>query len=112
MQRDCNWEVLDLKKPTAKLLAGKGPRTRFSQEVASAIAQLRDYGEYFRDPRNAAAIASLLGHSLRYPRLAVLIGRLPRGAELEALETVQAREFVKIVTYDEILERQRSLLGR
>lgn len=113
VQRDSNWEVLDLKKPQAKLLAGSAQRVRLSQEVMRAIAQLRDYGDYFKDPSNSATVASTLGHPLRHPKLAVLIGRLPRTDQVEALEQAQAREpDVRIVTYDEIAATQKGLLPR
>jgi len=111
--RDSNWEVLDLKKPQARLLSGRGRRVRFSQDVMSAITQLRDYGDYFRNPSNGRAVRAALGRSVRYPKLAVLVGRMPSPAEVEALELAQSREAdVRIVTYDEILENQRSSLLR
>jgi hypothetical protein len=110
-QRDSNWEVLDLKRPQAKLLTGKAARIAFSETVMRAITQLRDYGDYFRDPSNSTKVASVLGHPLRFPKLAVLIGRLRQLGEAEALELAQAREpDVRIVTYDEILETQKRLL--
>ncbi len=86
VQRDSNWEVLDLKKPQVRLLAGKAQRVRLSHEVMQAIAQLRDYGDYFRNPNNSATVEMALGHRLRHPKLAVLIGRMPKREEIEALE--------------------------
>lgn len=111
-ERDSNWEVLDLKLPNAKLLAGKGNRSRLSQEVMAAIAQLKDYGDYFSNPANETVIQQILRHALKYPRLAVLIGRLPAGGEVEALEKAQHRDpSVRLITYDEILDFQRKLLN-
>jgi hypothetical protein len=108
--RDSKWEVLDLKKPGARLLVG-AHHVHLSHEVTCAIAQVRDYRDYFRDPENAQRVTTALGHRLRYPRLAVLIGRL-RDCNVEALETAQSRESdVRIVTYDEILEQQQRLVG-
>src|SRR5262249_8923001 len=109
-QRDSRWEVLDLKRPQVPLLVGSGARRRISHEVTIAIRQLRDYGDYFGDPRNTAQVQQKLGHPLRRPKLGVLIGRL-RVADIEALESEQARTTdVRIITYDEILESQRALL--
>jgi len=111
VHRDSRWQVLDLKRPQAQLLAGKGSHTRLSQEVMKAINQLRDYGDYFADPSNSERVAAVLRHPVRRPKLAVLIGRLPKPSDVEALETAQTREpDVQIVTYDEILETQLSLL--
>jgi len=112
MQRDSNWEVLDLKMPNAKLVAGKGHRLRFGHEVSAAIAQLKGYGDYFRNPANDEVIKTVLSHRLRFPKLAVLIGRMPKGGEVEQLDLVQSREpSVNIITYDEILDSQRNLLN-
>ena len=112
-QRDRNWEVLDLKRPQARLLAGPRNHRRFSQEVTSALTQLLDYGEYFENPTNMEEVERVLGHRLRYPQLAVLIGRLPSGEELSMLDRHQTRApEVRIVTYDEVLERQKQMLDR
>jgi hypothetical protein len=109
-QRDSNWEVLELKMPSARLLAGPLRHLRLSHEVHQAIAQLRDYGDYFKNPENKQRVSSALGHALQFPRLAVLIGRL-RDGEAEHLEKAQSREAdIRIVTYDEILQRQQLLV--
>lgn len=109
-QKDSEWEVLDLKRPNAKLFVGKANRARFSQEVMNAIAQLRDYGDYFRNPQNAISVSTKLGHKLRFPKLAALVGRL-QNIDVEALALAQDRERdVRIVTYDEILERQKLIV--
>jgi hypothetical protein len=110
-QRDTNWRVLDLKKPSARLLAGPASHVRLSYDVTQAIAQLRDYRDYFQNPENNERVHQALGHRLRYPELAVLIGRL-REAEQELLDKAQSREAdVRIVTYDEVLQRQQDLLA-
>jgi hypothetical protein len=111
-RRDSNWEVLDLKHPQSKLLAGPSDHRRFSQEVMQAVTQVKDYKDYFETSSHAAAVTSLLGQPLRHPRLGVLIGRMPDPTEIELLEKLQAREpGVRVVTYDEILEAQKGLLG-
>ena len=76
----------------------------------TAIRQLRDYYEYVCNPVHEREVVSVLGHPLKSPRLGVLIGRLAN-TDVSALEREQ--RFVgdvKIVTYDEILEQQRSML--
>jgi hypothetical protein len=76
-----------------------------------AINQVKDYRDYFENPAHADAVASSLDHPLKHPKLGVLIGRSPAAAEVEALETAQAREpGVRVVTYDEILETQKQLI--
>ena len=109
MKRDSKWEVLDLKTPQVKLLVGKQQRIHFSHHVMKAITQLRHYGEYFKDPGNSETVRRVLGHQLKHPKLAVLIGRLQED-HIEALELAQSREpDVRIVTYDEILEQQKRI---
>ncbi len=111
VQRDSNWEILDLKHPQANLLAGPSNHKRFSQDVMKAINQVKDYRDHFENPAHATAITDLLGHPLRHPRLGVLIGSMPADKEIEPFENAQAREpGVRIVTYDEILETQKQLI--
>ncbi len=111
-QRDSNWQVLDLKHPQAKLLAGRSNHKRFSQDVMKAINQVKDYKDYFENPAHASVVTESLGQPLRHPRLGVLIGRMPTNSDMEPLENAQAREpEVRIVTYDEILETQKQLVG-
>ena len=109
LKRDSNWEILDLKTPQVRLLTGKAQRVQFSHQVMKAITQLRDYGDYFKNPAHSESVGRALGHQLKHPKLAVLIGRL-QDEQMEALELAQSRELdVRIVTYDEILETQKQL---
>lgn len=111
-QRDDNWEVLDLKLPHSPLVVGPEGRRRLSAQVYAAIRQLRDYGDFFADQRHVDQVTSTLGHPLRLPRLAVLIGRLPSGSDLHALsEEQRLASGIRIVTYDEILEQQRAQIS-
>lgn len=71
-KRDSRWEILDLKKPQASLIVGKGTRRRLSHEVQDAVRQLRDYGDYFSDPRHGESIEKALGQRVRKPKLGVL----------------------------------------
>lgn len=112
-QRDRNWEVLELKRPQARLLTGPANHRSFSTEVTKALTQVRDYGDYFANLAHAEEVERALGRRLRHPSLAVLIGRLPSGEELSALDQEQVRSpHVRIVTYDEVLEAQRAELNR
>ena len=109
-ERDSRWKLLELKLPQARLLTGKGTRARLSCQVMTAIRQLRDYHEYVSNPVHEREVVSLLGYPLKSPRLGVLIGRLAN-TDVSALEREQRfLGDVKIVTYDEILEQQRSML--
>jgi hypothetical protein len=68
-------------------------------------------GDSFGWFAQTAEFAFLLAAIKGYPELAVLIGRL-REAEQELLEKAQSRDAdVRIVTYDEVLQRQQDLLA-
>jgi Domain of unknown function (DUF4263) len=111
-ERHSKWEVLDLKLPAERLISGPARHRGFSSAVTKAITQLKNYGDYFQNPGNSEIVKTVLGHALRYPRLAVVIGRLPEEGQLEELERAQSREpYVRIVTYDEILETQTKLMS-
>jgi hypothetical protein len=107
-QRDSRWEVLELKRPQEKVLAGRH-RRRLSAEVTKAIAQLRQYRDHF-EYSDAREIAQLLGHSLGRPRLGLLIGKLAN-IDSEALENEQRHlNDIRIVTYDELLSERRAIV--
>ena len=53
-------DVLDLKLPSVRLLAGRKDRVRFSAQVAEALSQVREYRAYFEGipatPRRAGEV--------------------------------------------------------
>ncbi len=46
------WDIIDIKKPTTKIIIPKKNRQRFSANVFEAVAQMRTYGNYFDDPKH------------------------------------------------------------
>jgi Domain of unknown function (DUF4263) len=104
-----NWKLVDLKSPRAPLMPGSSFHRTFSHHVTKVIEQLRDYGEYFADPRNKDTLKRRFGGIVPRPKLFGLIGRLPRGDARERYTTLVTRlTDVSITTYDEILEMRRS----
>jgi hypothetical protein len=110
--RDSNWEIFDIKLPDVKLLTKHKQHPRLSADVHQAITQLRDYGKFFRDPSYEDEIVAKVGRHLRFPRLGVLIGRMPKeDADKQLLNDLQNDENdVRLVTYDEILDAQKGQL--
>lgn len=106
-------DIIDLKKPNEKLLAGRKNRRGFSAAVNSAIYQLRAYRDYFDDSRRRKEFYSRHGlHAFR-PRIAVIIGRTPPYTEAESfIESKRSVADAEVVTYDEIIERARRRLIR
>lgn len=105
-QISTNWEVLELKKPTDRLVTKSGLHRGFSGKVHRAIRQLRDYSERFL--KNPDYLLRKLGHKVTHPRLALLIGK-----KMEADPTVLAKEQmdhpqIRLISYDEIQEEQAS----
>jgi len=104
-----NWEVLDLKSPHAALMPKSKFHRTFSHHVTKVVAQLKDYGEYFADPRNKEIIRKRFGGVTLAPKLVALIGRLPNEDARDRYTTLRTRlTDVSITTYDEILEFRRA----
>jgi hypothetical protein len=108
-RRDSGWKVLDLKLPNKRIIVGRGKDTRLSHDVMAAIRQLHRYRDYFSNPVHKPEVERVFGQPLFYPRLAVMIGRMPEVDEALQLEREQREFDVEIVTYDEVIETQRRI---
>jgi hypothetical protein len=101
-------DIIDLKKPNEQLIVGSVNRRGFSAAVNSAVYQLREYRDFFESSKKRNEFHARYGLRAWYPKIAVVIGRTPHGAEYEDL--VRARRSVfdaTIVTYDDLLARAR-----
>jgi hypothetical protein len=99
-------DVLELKLPTSTILAGSKNRVRLSSSVSEAIAQLREYRDYFDDPTRRKAVDSKYGVTAYKPMLAVVIGRSPRPLAAEQYRRVLAEQpGIKLITYDDLRRR-------
>jgi len=103
------WDILDIKRPTAKLWTGTKNRERFSSNVYELVAQLREYGNYFDNPKHRSQIQARYGISCYKPRLVGIIGC---GAAVDdtALRDAQGDlSSVRIRTYDELLSEVKNI---
>jgi rRNA-processing protein FCF1 len=97
------FDILDLKLPQARI-AVNSPYLRISHEISKALAQLRAYRNYFKNPVNRDKF--IRTHQIEYfePKLIVAIGRqaqyLTSAMREEIEEQVQG---VRILTYDELV---------
>ena len=108
--RESEIEILEIKGPGEKLLT-RGLHRGFSAKVKSAIDQVRDYDDCFRDSANSSAIFEALGYIPKKSRLAVLIGRDPDNlADRAIADQRQSQVDVRVITYDEILATQSDQL--
>lgn len=98
-------KLLELKGPEASVLGNRRYLHRgLAQDVIQALAQVRDYSEYIREPLNFKSIEQTLGYVPTTSQQAVLIGRTPPVADAELWEKRKAEQpSVRIVTYDELL---------
>lgn len=98
------WDILDLKRPTTKLIINKKNRVRFSHHVHEAVAQLRTYGNYFNDSSNRDLIKSKYGIQCYNPKLIVVIGTKYSIDEMMFKNSELDLSKVHIKTYDELAE--------
>lgn len=105
-------DVLDLKLPQVRLIAGRKDRVRVSAHVAEALSQIREYRAYFEDSRRRQAVQDRYGLQAYRPTAAVLIGRDP-GPGQDKFEVKRLWDelpgHVRVITYDELLRQVRSL---
>ncbi len=101
------WDILELKLPDKQIVVGRFPRRRFAAAVFDACAQLRTYRDYFSDERNRSRVLSEHGILVRWPRLAVIIGRAPNIDEVALRAIQQDFPWVRIITFDELLQKAK-----
>ncbi len=105
------FDLVDLKKPNEKLIVGGKNRRGLSAAVSSAIYQLREYRDYFDNPRYREEFYARHGLQGWKPRIAVIIGRNPN--EEEMTDFIRAKRTLfdaDVLTYDDIIERARRRL--
>jgi hypothetical protein len=102
------WNVIDLKRHDVELLIARKFHVDLSRQVYRAATQLKDYAEFFTDPRNSQVIRERFGGIVPNPQLTMVIGRLPESnrAEFNRLQSRVAG--VHIRTYDELLAFRRA----
>lgn len=103
-----NWALLDLKGPQLALITHTRFHTDLSHHVYRVATQLRDYSDFFADPRNYEVIRGRFGGIVPRPKLVAIIGRLPI-EHRDHYAVLRSRVTgVTITTYDEVLEFRRA----
>ncbi len=111
--RPWSWQVVDLKRANAPLFSNKNFHVSLSYHIHRVVQQLRDYLDFFRDPRNKNIIQQQFGYSTIDPRLVAVIGRLPNDRYIGDYDRLKNRILdVSIMTYDEVLEDRRCMVER
>jgi len=105
--RESQWEVVDLKLPTQRVVKKRRHRDSFYAAVTEGISQLRDYREYFDDSANREWFAAHHGFGVaRQPRTLLIVGG-DHSADLDAAERdrILGSGLERILTYDDVLNR-------
>jgi hypothetical protein len=103
-------DILDIKLPDKKLLAGRDERRRFSYEVEDAIAQVSEYREYFNDPSNRENIEKTHGIKIYKPNILVLVGDSTNIDVEELIRIRDRRKDGEVITYSDIVRQMKALL--
>ena len=105
-------DILELKLPTRKLIVGIRDRLHFSSSVNKAVAQVREYRDYFEDSKRRRLVADKYGLTAYRPSVAVIIGRTPEYLGEEKLRQIleSTPGYTKIITYDQLFSRMRRLV--
>jgi hypothetical protein len=103
-------DIVDLKLPRAKLLVGKKDRKKVSGSVSEAIAQVREYRDYFERPEYRERIARKYGVRAYRPTTIVVIGRQPSDHSEEKVQQIfsDLPSHVRLMTYDDIWNRAKA----
>jgi hypothetical protein len=104
-------DILDLKLPTAKLIAGSKDRLRWTSKVNEAISQLREYQAYFDDPARRKIVKDVYGVTCYKPSLSVVIGRTPSDISAEKYQRLlTTSNAVRLFSYDDLRARMEKLI--
>ena len=99
--------ILDLKLPSTKVWVLKKNRPRFSYAVFEAVAQLREYSQFFEDEDNRLKILNEYGLLAYRPKLFVIIGRRGPVDPLVRRRIEIGTPDTTVLTYDDIIEKIR-----
>lgn len=101
-------DIVDLKKPSAKLVSGPRDRRGLAASLTRALNQVREYREYFEVSATRREFHRRHGFHAYRPAIMVVIGRSVD--YLDHLERVRIEgeyKNLQIVTYDDLLNRAK-----
>lgn len=98
-------DILDIKLPQKQVLTGTEERRRFTVEVYEAIAQVREYKDYFDEARNREEVTRKFGLQVYKPNIKVLIGSTANVEKKELIKIRAQHPDIEVITYDDILKQ-------
>jgi hypothetical protein len=105
-------DICDIKLPSVKISAGILNRRRFSAAVFEGVAQLRNYRNYFDDPKRREGFFQKYGLACYKPSLYLVIGRSKDfNSYIERRDCELDFSDVEVLTYDDLLKtaKERTL---
>jgi antiviral defense system Shedu protein SduA/AAA domain-containing protein len=105
-------DILDLKRPGAKLVTSRKDRRHFAHGVHEAIAQVREYREYFENSKYRRTVYERYGITAYRPSTLIVIGRQPESLTEEEMKRIAGDipAFVQVQTYDDVLRKMRRMV--
>lgn len=107
------YDLLELKRPTERLVVGGIGRPQLARAAARGLNQLRQYREALEEPAVHRRVLDRYGIDLFRPRLHLVIGRYEE-ADARVLRRSLGNELgpgEAIYTYDQLLDAARARLG-
>ncbi len=108
MNNDGYCDILDLKKPSAKLIVIKNNRSHQSSSLTEAEAQIDKYIDFSREPKVRDYLLTL-NIKITKPDGIVLIGRTPKEYLKEWID-IKKRLQIKVYTYDDLVNNLDNLI--
>lgn len=103
-------DIIELKKPNAPIITGKDRRRGFSAALTQALNQVREYRNYFDNPRNRKEFHGKFGFDALRPAVSVVIGRSRDFCNpVERIQIEDEYRNLRLVTYDDILRRAKRI---
>jgi len=103
-------DILDLKLPNKTLFTGTEDRLKLSEAVATALAQVREYKDYFENQENKTRILQRYGVTAYRPKVSVVIGLdervLPEEKRRQIMDAALPAG-ANIITYRQLAEKMK-----
>lgn len=101
-RHDGLFDVVEIKRPSAKLFSKTGTRAVESQELKSAVAQAHDYLDYFETYRLAESYSRT--SDFRVAKAKVILGRCATPEDKKALARINSRySRIEVLSFDDLL---------
>lgn len=105
-------DIIELKKPQEKLVTGINDRRTFSHAMISALAQLREYRNYFEDSSNRNNFYFRYGLHAYKPKISVIIGRsYDFQNEAERINLMDEFKNLNLLTFDDLVLKAKNRLA-